>query len=101
MSKDQFIIISLKHSEGKKPCFWRPNNAGYTIFPWAAGIYQKEEVENNPKYYNNGYDTVAIPLNNEGLESIGFKCEMDLNKVADLTMGIRIQRTKEMEVSNG
>lgn len=99
MKKDLYIILSLKHSEKTQPCFWRANDAGYTIFPWAAGIYQKEEIDANPKYYNNGYDTVAIPLSNGGLESIGFKCSMDLKKVEAMAKSVRILRNEE-EVSN-
>lgn len=80
-----FVILSLKHSEGKTPCFWRPDNAGYTNFPWAAGIYTEEQVNGDPEYYNDGYNTLAIPLTNDGMESIGFKCVMDLEKVKLLT----------------
>ena len=92
MSKELFIILSLKHSEGNTPCFWKSNDAGYTIFPWAAGIYSKESIEASPSYYNNGYDTIAIPLTNEGLESIGFHCKMDpakLDKVSRKTIAAR------------
>lgn len=95
MRKDLFIILSLKHSEGTKPCFWRPDDAGYTLFPWAAGIYEKSQVESNPKYYNNGYDTLAIPLTNDGLGSIGFRCEMNLKDVESLSRSTMITRGKE------
>ncbi|WP_289030169.1 hypothetical protein [uncultured Algoriphagus sp.] len=95
------IILSLKHSEGTKPCFWRPDDAGYTTIPWSAGIYKKDHVEANPKYYNNGYDTLAVEFSNEGLESIGFRCSMDLKKVKELSRQVKIQRGKDEEVSNG
>jgi S-methylmethionine-dependent homocysteine/selenocysteine methylase len=97
MAKDMFLILSVKHSEGRKPCFWRPDNAGYTL-------YTKEQVENDPDYYNNGYDTLAIELSNEGLESIGFKCQMDLDDVKELSKKAKIaagERAKRKEVSNG
>ena len=86
-----YLILSLKHSEGKVPTFWRPDDAGYTIFPFAAGIYTEEQVKAYPDYYNNGDDTLAIPFSNEGLESIGFKCQVDPKKVESLIK----------EVSNG
>lgn len=95
MRKDLFIILSLTHSEGNKPCFWRPNNAGYTIFPWAAGVYTKEEVESDPHYYNNGHSTLAISLSNDGLDSIGFECKMNLELLKQATRKTRIQRGKE------
>ena len=104
MAKDLFLILSVKHSEGRKPCFWRPDNAGYTSIPWAAGVYTKEQVENDPDYYNNGYDTLAVELSNEGLESIGFKCQMDLDDVKELSKKAKIaagERAKRKEVSNG
>jgi hypothetical protein len=98
MRKDLYIILSLKHSEGITHCFWRPNDAGYTILPWAAGIYTKEDIDQNPKYYNDGYNTLAKPLNNDGLESIGFRCQMDLEKVEDLSK--KALKEREKEVSN-
>jgi hypothetical protein len=94
MAKDLFIILSVKHSEGRKPCFWRPDNAGYTFMPWAAGVYNKSQVESDPDYYNNGYDTLAIELSNDGLESIGFKCQMDLDEVKALVNKAKIQAGK-------
>ena len=80
-----YIILSLKHSEGKRPTFWRPDDAGYTIFPFAAGVYTEEQVKKDPSYYNDGFNTLAIPLTSAGLESIGFKCSMDLTKVKALS----------------
>lgn len=95
MAENLFVILSLKHSEGKKPCFWRPDNSGYTNFPWGAGIYSKDEVESDPGYYNDGVNTLAIPLSNSGLESIGFNCSMDLDKVAALSKQARLERRKD------
>lgn len=80
-----FFILSLKHSEKDSPTFWRPDNAGYTIFPWSAGLYSKAQVESDPGYYNDGYNTLAIEVSNKGLESMGFKCKMDLKKVKALS----------------
>ena len=72
-----YIIISLKHGTADRPVFWKADNAGYTEIPWAAGIYTEEEVEADPSYYNGGITTVAVPLTNEVLHSIGFKCSYD------------------------
>jgi len=90
-----FIILSLKHSEGSKPTFWRPDNAGYTELPWAAGFYTKAEIEADPSYYNDGYNTLAIELSNEGIESIGFTSQIDLKKVKALSKKAMTQRGKE------
>lgn len=92
-----YLILSLKHSEGKQPCFWRADDSGYTTIPFAAGVYTAEQVLNNPNYYNDGYNTLAIPLSNDGLESIGFSTQMDLNRVADLSKKVRIERGKEAD----
>jgi|TARA_R110000851_G_scaffold291657_1_gene446076 hypothetical protein len=81
MKTNHYIILSLKHSEGKQPCFWRPDDAGYTIYPWAAGIYSKDQIEKQPNYYNDGFNTVAVPLTDDGLNGIGFKCVYDPKKV--------------------
>lgn len=80
----QFIILSLKHSEKDSPTFWRPDDTGYTIFPWASGVYTQKQIETDPNYYDNGVDTLAIELSSQGLESIGFTCKMDVKKVEKL-----------------
>lgn len=103
MAKKLFIILSLKHSEGRQPCFWRPDNAGYTMMPWAAGIYTKDQVDSDPGYYHDGVNTLAIPLTNAGLESIGLKCQIDLEDVKKLAKQARIEagnRLKEKEASH-
>ncbi len=73
----KYIIISLAHGTGKEPCFWRANNAGYTNSPFAAGIYTEEEVKAKPDYYNDGYTGVAIPLTEQAMAKLGFKCSFD------------------------
>lgn len=75
-----YIILSLKHSTKNEAVFWRAENAGYTNIPWAAGIYTEEQVKAKNWYYNNGMNTKAIPLTDEGLHQIGFKCTVDLGK---------------------
>lgn len=94
--KGKFLILSLKHSEGRTPTFWRPDNAGYTIFPWAAGIYDQADIDRDPGYYNDGFNSLAVELTNDGLESIGFECQMDLNKVDKASKKAILQR-KEAE----
>ena len=94
MSK-AYIILSLNHSEGKKPTFWRPDNSGYTELPWAAGLYAKADIEADPGYYNDGYNTLAIELSNDGLVSIGFTCQIDPEKVKSLAKKALIERGKE------
>ena len=75
---DKFIIVSLKHSEKDALCFWRPDAAGYTVFPWAAGIYDKAEIERDPEYYNDGFNAIAIPLTTQALSDAGIKCTFDM-----------------------
>lgn len=84
MGENNYVILSLKHSVGKTPCFWRPKNAGYTIYPWSAGIYTKEQVDADPNYYNDGANSLAIPLTEKGLQRIGFKCSYDPKQAKQL-----------------
>lgn len=76
-----YIIISLKHGNGKSPMFWRDNNAGYTYSPFAAGKYSKEQVESDPGYYNNGHSTIAVPLTDQAMEQIGFVSKYNTAKL--------------------
>jgi hypothetical protein len=73
-----FVIISLRHTSKEEGlCFWRSDNAGYTVFPWAAGIYKEQEVLNDPVYYNDG-DNVAVELlDKEAWRKIGLKVDFD------------------------
>jgi len=70
----KYVILSLKHGTSKKACFWKADCAGYTEYPFNAGQYDEAEVKGNPGYYNNGIDTVAIPLTDRAMEVLGFKC---------------------------
>lgn len=76
-----YIILSLNHSIKTRPMFWRENNAGYTYVPWAAGLYTEEQVKGNPKYYNDGYNTIAIPLTDAGIHDSGLKFGLDIKKL--------------------
>ena len=58
---DAYVILSLKHS----PCdgmalWWGPNDSGYVIDLYKAGVYSGEKVRSNPAYYNNGESTRAV-----------------------------------------
>ena len=70
----KYVILSLKHGTSKRACFWRADNAGYTDYPFNAGQYDEATVKQNPGYYNNGVDTVAIPLTDRSMEVLGLKC---------------------------
>lgn len=76
-----YFIISPEKSTSAEVVFWRPNNSGYTTCPFAAGTYTKEQIQENPNYYNNGLSSLAIPLTNEDLHQIGFKCSWDASKM--------------------
>jgi len=87
----EYIILSLKHSEGNEPTFWRSNNAGYVNSPFKAGVYSQTQIDNQPGYYDNGTSTLAIELSERGLDSIGFKATIDIKKV------LQLAKTKENE----
>lgn len=58
-----FYIASLKHTRRDNAyiTFWRPDNCGYAWpLPW-SGKYADERVLLDQDYYNNGYDTIAVP----------------------------------------
>lgn len=73
----KYIIISLKHSTKDKRCFWRAFNSGYTYYPFNAGQYDEALVKLKPDYYNDGISTIAIPLTDAAMASIGFKVKID------------------------
>jgi hypothetical protein len=69
--KKMYVIVSLKHSDKDGVAFWRPDNAGYTTNPWAAGLYSEEDVCNKAYYYNDGLNTIAVCINNSSLPISG------------------------------
>lgn len=75
-----YIIINPEQSTERTVVFWRPNNAGYTTCPFAAGIYTKEQIEESPNYYNNGFKSIAIPLTDSDLNEIGFSATWNPKK---------------------
>lgn len=76
-----YIIYSPKHSTEEKPCFWKANNAGYTYYPFNAGIYSEDQINAEPGYYNDGYNAIAIPLTDKAMEAINFQCSVDINSL--------------------
>jgi hypothetical protein len=58
-----YYIVSLKHTKAsdKYISFWRKNNAGYAWPLSWAGDYSKDAILENPRYYNNGEDTISVP----------------------------------------
>lgn len=61
--REGYYILSLKNGPaGDALLWWRPNNAGYTITLEAAGVYTQAEVDAHPRYYNDGENTVAVPV---------------------------------------
>lgn len=68
---DKYIIVSLKHSKPEFTMFWRPNGIGYTCSLVNAGVYSKEQVVGRPYYYNDGLNTVAVPLTRAALATLG------------------------------
>ena len=77
----KYIILSLKHSTKDRPVFWQSNNAGYTESFFAAGIYTESDIHNDPGYYNNGLSTVAVPLTDQAMDAIDFKCSVNWKEV--------------------
>lgn len=89
MKEPIFIILSLKHSSNIEPVFWRADDSGYTTLPWAAGLYSESQVRGNPGYYNDGYNTIAIPLTDEGIKKSGLRFSL---KAAQLNAYIKANK---------
>jgi hypothetical protein len=91
-----YIILSVRHSSKDEPIFWRADDSGYINVPWGAGIYSEEQVKASPKYYNNGYDTIAIPLTDQGIRDSGLKFSIDSKLLKKF-----IADNRYKEVANG
>lgn len=63
MSEREFFILSVNHTQRHNPYIflWAANNSGYRGRIESAGRYTESQVMANLGYYNNGYDTVAVP----------------------------------------
>ena len=68
---EEYFILSLKwtrgadRSIGKRSdpyvTFWGPDNGGYRWALSEAGRYTADQVSANLSYYDNGFDTLAVP----------------------------------------
>jgi hypothetical protein len=81
-----YIIIDLSRSTKTAPMFWRANNHGYTTDPFEAGVYSDATVLQDWRYYNDGVETVAIPLKASGLELIDLEVSIKWNSDKALKM---------------
>lgn len=59
---DKYVIYSLKWTRGDNIIWWGPDNCGYTVRLEDAGKYTLEQIQQKPDYYNDGVNTLAIPL---------------------------------------
>ncbi len=59
---EKYIIVSLKFSLPDMLKFWKPKGLGYTKYLFAAGLFEKWEIEQDIWHYNDGINAVAVPL---------------------------------------
>ena len=85
----KYIILAIGRGTGKKPVFWRSGCAGFTEYPFAAGQYSEAEVKGNPDYFNDGLSTVAIPLTDNALETLGFKCSYNERSLVNFIQKVK------------
>lgn len=59
----EFYVVSVRHTRRTSAhvSFFRPNATGYAYPLSWAGRYSAEEIEAHLDYYNNGFDTIAVP----------------------------------------
>ena len=60
----EFYIVSVKWSRrtDKYITFWRPDDKGYAYPLSWSGKYSADNVMAHLGYYNNGDDTIAVPV---------------------------------------
>jgi hypothetical protein len=56
-----FYIVSTKYSKGNEILLWRANACGYTSVIEYAGIYTEEQIAQDRAYYDNGFNSIAVP----------------------------------------
>jgi hypothetical protein len=56
-----FYIVSTKYSKGSDIVLWRRNACGYTSVLELAGIYTAEQIAKDPAYFDNGFNSIAVP----------------------------------------
>ena len=92
---DRYIILSLKHSTPESSMFWKGNRLGYTCSLLNAGLYWKEEIMNEPTYYNDGLNALAIPCTQAALETLGiFTVTADYSMIR-IFLNKRVAETQE------
>lgn len=69
--ENQYIVISLKRSTIEVTQFWKQSERGYTVCPFFAGRFSKETIEDSIYQFNDGLNSVAIPLTHHALNLIG------------------------------
>jgi len=57
------------------------NDRGYTPYPVQAGTYRRDQILAKPWHYNDGINTVAIPLTRAALSLIGFSVTVDFDSL--------------------
>ena len=60
----EYYVISVKHTlrENDKITLWGADGRGYRQRLNTAGRYPESEILDLLSYYNNGYDTIAVPV---------------------------------------
>jgi hypothetical protein len=90
-----YIILSLKHSTSEFSMFWAKGECGYTCSLLNAGRYSEAVVAKHPDRYNDGINTVAVPLTMAALEILGlYTVCADLTAI-DAFLTHRIADTQE------
>lgn len=69
--RNTYIILSLKHSTPEFSMFWAPGDCGYTCNLIEAGKYARGIIQRKPFYYNDGINSVAVPLTHTALDILG------------------------------
>lgn len=59
----EYFVLSVNHTDRSNPyiVLWAADDSGYRGRVESAGRYSESQVMAQLGYYNNGYDTVAVP----------------------------------------
>ncbi len=79
----KYIILVLDSLVSQKPLFWCENFNGYTTDPFTAGHFIKADIDAMDTVYNDGVNSIAIPLTYTTLHNLGFKCSFDKEKLQE------------------
>ena len=93
--EDRYVILSLTHSTPEFTMFWLPGNLGYTTCLANAGKYDVSLIQQKMGYYNDGINTVAVPLTITALNILGIATVLADYKMIDAFM--TIDRTAETQ----